>query len=346
VSWKNALLRCLLRIAPVKKQLTDKPEKILVIATTALGDTLWATPGLDSIRRSFPRAYIAVLTSPIGLQILKGHPAIDQLHLWEKPVTLWRVLSQERFDTALIFHTSQRLPLPLVALSGVGRIVGTRGLNKGLDDLLTLALPHEREHEIVRRLRMVEAIGGKIREEGLSLHLEPKEELGPWEEGRWVAIHPGAKDHYKLWPASRFGEVGRTLQERMGCKVLITGTREERGLMEEVARQIPGSQLMEKGLSLREFAALLKKMELIICNDTGTFHLACALERPVIGIYSPTDPTLCGPYKAKRAQVLSQPPTCTPCLRRACRSPFCLLQITPDELIRAAVALLSEVPVN
>jgi len=165
---KNWVIRRALRCFQKKRHKTEKPERILVVATTALGDTLWATPGLESLRASFPNSYLAVLTSPIGKEILQNNPWTNRIFLFQKPLRMVSEIYKERFDTALIFHASQRLALPLAAASGACRIVGTLGLNKGLDSLLTHPLPNDRQHEIVRRLKMVEAIGGTIEQSILS----------------------------------------------------------------------------------------------------------------------------------------------------------------------------------
>jgi ADP-heptose:LPS heptosyltransferase len=345
VSLKNALLKTFfsLRSSRARKQATDR-ERILVVATTALGDTLWATPAIESLRKSFPQAYIACLTSPIGMQILGHNPFIDTLYRLEEPMffhfwNLRKRLLAETFDTVLIFHASQRLIFPLCASIGANRIVGTAKINKGLDFLLTDPLPSVRQHEIARRLQIVEHIGGSIHAETLSIFLQPEERF-PKRNGRWVAIHPGSKDGFKRWPEKNFATVARNLQA-LGYEILITGTKEEAELMKKTADLIPGAEIADTNLPLRRFAALLEQMDLLICNDTGPFHLACALNRPVIGIYAATDPFLCGSYKASHACVISKKASCTPCLKRKCNAPFCLLQIGTCEVSEAAIKILS-----
>ena len=135
-AMKNLLLKGTVKI--LSRVLRPHPQKnrILIVATTALGDTLWATPAIENIRASFPEAYLAVLTSPIGMEIFKHNPWIDKLHLVKEPLlptffSLWKTLYKERFDTVLVFHASQRLALPLCSLLGASRIVGTAGSIKG-----------------------------------------------------------------------------------------------------------------------------------------------------------------------------------------------------------------------
>ncbi len=324
---KNWLLLLAVRLLQ-KKRAPRTKQRILVISTTALGDTLWATPALESLRKSFPEAYLAVLTSPIGEEVLRYNPWTDRIYVRS---TL-RQLQKEEFSDVVVFHASQRWALPLAALLGANRIIGTEGINKGLDVLLTDPMANRQEHEIVRRLQLIERLGAKRHAETLSFFLQPEEKttLCPGT----IALHPGSKDGFKRWPKEHFIAVGRALQKK-GANILITGTKEELALKQEVAAAIPQAQLNED-LSLRQFASMLNEVDLLISNDTGPVHLAAALKRPVLAIYSSTDPALCGPYQAKDALAIARPKTCEPCLKRKCQRPFCFLQIGPEEVINAA----------
>lgn len=344
---KNQLLTLLCRLIPIKIHTPSSGKRILIVTTTALGDTLWATPAIESLRKSFPSAFIAALTSPIGWEVLKTNPYLNQIYRFEEPLlphflSLRKRLYREKFDTILIFHASQRLIFPLCALLGASQIIGTSGINKGLDSLLTNRLPANYEHEIVRRLKIVETIGGKIHTEELSLFTNPQEKTLYLPKGKWIALHPGSKDGFKRWPAKHFATVGRALQKQLGCQILITGTNAEKRLMEEVASTIPYAQILDTNLSLHSFAHALSQVDLLISNDTGPVHVACAIHRPVIALYAATDPALCGPHKASQAIALFKGPTCTPCLKRKCQLPFCLQQIGPKEVEDLALSLLKE----
>ena len=341
----KGLLAALRPITQKKHPAEQHRQRILVVATTALGDTLWATPAIESLRKSFPDAFIGVLTSPVGMQIFQHNPDVNALYELKEPLfpkiySLWKKLYALQFDTILLFHASQRLTLPLCATLGAKRIIGTAGINKGLDSLLTDSLPKIEEHEIVRRLKMVDLIGGKRHSETLSFFLQPREHLSK-KPGRSILLHPGSKDRFKQWPWQHFATVGLALQKQLGAEIFITGTKEEEGLMRQVAGQIPGAKIAESQLPLRAFAVLMEQMDLIICNDTGPFHLACALNKPVIGIYAATNPVLCGPHLAKRAVAISRKASCTPCLKRRCREPFCQMQIGTCEVIDAALKMFA-----
>ena len=154
-------------------------------------------------------------------------------------------------------------------------------------------------------------------------------------------MHPGSKDAFKRWPKENFIELGKLIKKNLNCEILITGIKSERELMETIAQNIPGAHVDEPNGSLREFGALLNQMDLLISNDTGPVHLACALNRPVIAIYASTDPNVCGPHHAKNASVVSRRASCNPCLKRKCRLPFCFMQISPEEVYQSVKSWIS-----
>lgn len=345
MNWKSRFLIRLCRLLSRWIPRHQRPGRFLVVSTTALGDSLWATPALQALRASFPSAHIALLTSPIGEEVLRHNPWTNEILVLQEPLlahffslakTLWRL----RCDTALLFHASQRLALPLCVCSGAGRIVGTFGINKGLDPLLSQPLFNQNAHEIVRRLEIIEAVGARRITEALSYPISPTEvAVAPLFEGQWIALHPGAKDPFKRWPPEHFVSVGRSLAER-GYSIAVSGSKGELPLMEEIAAQIPGSRLFPSNASLRHYASLLRSASLLISNDTGPAHLAAALNIPVLSLFSPTDPTRCGPRSSPRSFALFKPPTCQPCLHRKCRRPFCMMQIGPEEVVKRAVDMI------
>ncbi|MBF8263540.1 MAG: glycosyl transferase, family 9 [Parachlamydiales bacterium] len=348
-SWKNRLLRFL---APKRSPSSGEPRKVqrlLVVSTTALGDTLWATPALANLRMHYPNARIAVLTRSIGMEVLQFNPHIDCLYLLREPLfvhffSLLKKLRKEHFDAALIFHASQRLVLPLCSLSHIPRIIGTAGINKGLDDLLTEPVIHQNEHEIARRLALAAQIQVPSTIETLSYYVQDDERRAAEKfigeaKRPLIAMHPGSKEPFRRWPAYCFAKVAQALQKRFDAEIFLTGTAAEFSLLQEIRTQVPNARIVPVS-SIRFLGALLERMDLVISNDTGPLHLACALKRPTISIYVSTDPMLCGPFKAPNSSVISRPPTCRPCIKRRCRDPLCFLQISPQEVIDECVKLL------
>jgi ADP-heptose:LPS heptosyltransferase len=261
---------------------------------------------------------------------------------------LYFQLRKKKLDTALIFHTSQRPILPLCALLGIHRIIGTRGINKGLDDLLTNPLEARSEHEIQRRLEIVHQTGAKELHPLLEFYLSSQD----FENAEVflkqnqipsyipiVGLHPGAKDKFKQWPPENFIRLGNLLKDHLGCQIIVTGNASEKTLVEKVAGQIKGAIAVTGDLALRTVAALIRRMSLMIANDTGPMHVAFAMQTPTLALFAPTDPKFCGPYMASRVKVIQKSRTCTPCLRKKCLEPLCMMQIGIQEAYEKALEL-------
>ncbi len=330
-------------------------QSFLIVSTTGLGDTLWATPALRCLRNSYPDSFIGLLTTRLGEQVLSRNRVVDELFVLQEPLLLsglrlLPILRKRQFDAILLFHSSQRFILPLCSLCNAAQIIGTKGLQKDLDFLLTHSIEYQAfEHEIARRLAIVEAVGVNCTPSQLEFPLQPREEQEAEEflqkshitDLPIIGLHPGAKDLFKQWPPACFVEVGKRLAEHLGCKIIVSGDKAEAGLVYHIASQIPGAVSLAGDLSIGSFAALLKQYALFITNDTGPMHLSFSMKTPTVALFGPTDPSICGPWQAPNVEIVARSRTCSPCLRKKCDEPFCLLQISPAEVYDKALQLFS-----
>ena len=335
---KNTFIKALLALAPKGKNPRSGEPRILVVSTTGVGDSLWGSPAIRALRKKHPQGYIALLTSPIGKQLFQNNPYLDEIFTLKNPALLSSIkllgtLRKKAFDTALIFHLSQRPILPLVSLVGPSKIVGTEGINKGLDHLLTDPIEQSPIHEIQRRLNIA---GCEDSSPEMELFLTEDENEAALKHlpntHLIIGMHPGAKDKYKQWDPKHFVELGRKLAKEKGATLMITGDKGEAPLAEQIASSIPGAISVAGKLPVRVTAALIEKFDLFVANDTGPMHIAFAMGTPTLAVFSPTDPKLCGPYQISHGTTFQKPRTCTPCIRKKCRSPFCMEQISPDEV--------------
>lgn len=344
---KNLLIKIFIAFAKPFIR-TNKGKRFLIVSTTGLGDTLWGTPAIRALRESYPQAYIGVLTSAMGKQVLQGNPHLNEIFVIKEPpffslLKLFPTLIQRQIATVFVFHISQRPILPFCTLIGAGRIIGTEKINKALDFLLTDRLETEQIHEIERRLKIVEAAGAKSKSKAMEFFPSAEDHakaaaLLP--SGLVIGLHPGAKDRFKQWPPSHFITLGQRLKDKLGCQIVVTGTPAEKSLVETIAKSIDGAIGIYEGVSIPTLAALLSRLSLYITNDTGPLHMACAANTPTVALFTPTDPLLCGPYFASHVTVLQKKPTCFPCLKKKCHDPFCMLQISPDEVLKTALNIL------
>jgi heptosyltransferase-1 len=152
-----------------------------------------------------------------------------------------------------------------------------------------------------------------------------------------VLINPGAGWGAKRWPVERYAAVAQGLVDR-GLRVLVNAGPGEETLAETIVRGTGGA-ITPVSCNMQQLIALTRRVGLAIAGDTGPLHLACALGRPVVGIYGPTDPSRNGPF-GTRFKVLRSPESRRDHKRRAAPEAG-LLTISPEAVLQAADELLA-----
>lgn len=362
---KNIVIKDLIALSqalnfPKKNPVGKSPPRFLIVSTTGIGDTLWGTPAIRALRKTFPQCYIGVLTNNMGFKLLEGNFDIDDFFIFQRGLKghlalpgLLAKLREKYFDTAFIFHASDRIIWPLCYFTGANEIIGISGQNKDLDFVLTQAIRSQHlKHGIETRLEIVKLVGVNNIQGTILMHLSDKNRdhvrsflrdnlIG--EDSLLIGLHPGAQKPFKCWPAENFIAVGNILIKKFGGNVIVTGNADEKALALKIASKIAGAISVAGKFSLRETAALIEKMNIFITNDTGPMHIAFAFKTPTIALFSPTNPEYCGPYNVDSAIVISKPRLCSPCIGKKCEKPLCMEQITPEEVIAHAESLLTKV---
>ena len=75
---KNHLIKGLIGLAKLFPRPKRTERRFLVVSTTGLGDTIWGVPALRALRQTYPEAYIGVLTTQTGENLLQHCPYIDE----------------------------------------------------------------------------------------------------------------------------------------------------------------------------------------------------------------------------------------------------------------------------
>jgi ADP-heptose:LPS heptosyltransferase len=358
-----------------------KPEipSILVIRPDHLGDLLFAIPGLRRLRHAFPASRIAALVGPWGEPVMARCPYVDEVMVcrfpgfqrtakrsWLEPYRiLWYdagILRARRFDLALILRFDHWWGALLTALAGIPRRVGYDVAE--VKPCLTRAIPYVAgRHEVMQNLALVNEVAERAGQE-ITWREEPlefapsaadeawAEEYLPSRDGeQWIAIHAGAGALVKQWRAPAWAAVGNALASRLGRGILLTGSREERPLAEEIARGLTVPTLVAAGeTTLSQLAALLRRCCLALGPDCGPLHLAVAVGTPTVHLYGPASAALFGPWgDPARHRVVISDWACIPCNRLDYPEsdlPLhgCVRDITVEQVITAAEEVLVNSP--
>ncbi|HXI83157.1 MAG TPA: glycosyltransferase family 9 protein [Verrucomicrobiae bacterium] len=146
----------------------------------------------------------------------------------------------------------------------------------------------------------------------------------------FAVLAPGTMWETKHWLPERFAETGRLLTQR-GLGIVVVGTSRDKDRCRIVTDLCPGAVDLSGQTSVGELAAIIKRSKVAVTNDSGSMHLAVAMETPVVSIFGPTNPVHIGPYGQPGAVVRLDLP-CSPCnYRRLSQCPFghkCMEQLT------------------
>nr|MBA2680237.1 glycosyltransferase family 9 protein [Ktedonobacteraceae bacterium] len=290
-------------------------KNILMIRLDNIGDVLMLGPAVRAVKETSPHARLTLLASPAGATAVPLLPWIDDVMVW-RPIwqdvggrmafdparerELIALLAERHFDAALIFTSFSQTPHTpgyVCYLAGVPLRAGESNEFGGSTLSTQLQSAPTEMHQVERNLRLVEQLGFVARDRTLKISLPDDvrvtipallSSVGVQSDHPYIVLHPGASAKARRYPADRFGRVAQQLTQH-GWQVLVTGVAREAELLHEVQRQAPNAHILVEKTTLAQYAALLERAALVICNDTLPMHLADAVRTPEVVLFSGTD---------------------------------------------------------
>ena len=364
-------------------------EKVLVVRPDEIGDMILSSPFFRELRNNLPSAWITVVVHPKTYNILEFCPYVNEVLTFNCDLTtgsghagnllraLWlasKCLIKRRFDLAIFPRMDVDLYYGsyVTYLSGAHFRVGYSEnaspkkikYNRGYNIFFTHILENNKlQHDLEYTLDTITSIGGTVTKKDLELWLSSEDmnyadlALREYEKGPsrlLVGFGPGSRQRKRMWPVSRFIEVGRWLVSEFNSYILVLGGKEEEFLGKEICEKIGHNVIDMVGKStLRQSAALLRKCDLFIGNDTATMHLAAAAGVPVIEISchpqsgSPSHPN--SPLRFRpwgEAHKVLQPENPIPPCSNACYSDdaHCIKGVETEKVREAVINYLRETP--
>ena len=349
-----------------------KKNRILLIGQTHLGDVLLATPAIRLAKQANPSLEIICIASSSSKGILADNPYIDGLEIVDLP---WFHERQAGFIRSIqIFFSWVRLIKKVNAemginfsstsyhrehlamwLAGIPHRIGFS--HKGFDFLLTKEVPFIQGELIARqKLRLIKTCLG-IESDNDSLipdiYIHPSterkgnqifENLCLLPGKLIIGINPGAQHGY-LWPEEHFIQLCQMIFEQWQANIIFFGTKNAEVMGERIRANLDFKTFSVAGLtSLKEYAAILRKIDLLITIDTGARHIANAVGIRTIALRHGADSVMeFGKYVATEEVLYYQAP-CSSCGKRTCPlgTLDCMTHITPEMVMKAVTMVLAE----
>lgn len=356
-------------------------EKILILNHTRLGDLVQTTPLIRALKAADPTCHITLLVNVKFAGILafaegvdatiildalqfanNGDDEPDFLAAYDTFKKLLDRLEAERFDRVVNLSHS-KLSAIFALASKAPTVAGFDSTDRGERILrgawltyFSTLLTFRRESRLNLVDLYIKAGGGEPSPVArLSLTPTPDGEekmrarmatLGVDETTPLIGVQAGASREDRRWPPSSFAAVADRLATERGGRIVLFGAPSEKALGDQVADAMttpPLNLIGETGLP--ELVSWIRRLSVLVTNDTGTMHIAAALGVPVVALFfvhARGEET--GPYTEK-AIILQADIECAPCGHQTiCDHHSCLRSTTPDDVIDAVGHLLDGRP--
>jgi heptosyltransferase-2 len=339
----------------------DRPQNIVILGPTWVGDIVMATAAFADIRRAFPAARITLLLRPGREGIVAGADYFDEVipdrsaRSLRNLAATARELRRRRFDLAILFPDSFRAGL-LARLAGIPRRAGFRRNLRG--PLLTDPVEHRYENgrfvpepmparfgKILAALG-IPSSGGRPQ---LAVTAEEEERarvrrarLGIAEGEPLVGLNPGASfGASKLWPPRRFARLGDLIAERWGARSVILAGPGEEALAREIEASMRSRPISTAAdpIPLGELKPFIRGLRLLVTTDAGPRHYAVAFRVPAVVVMGPTDPRHTAIH-LEETEVIRLDLPCSPCHLKNCPIDHrCMTGIPPEAVLERIESL-------
>ena len=327
------------------------PRKICIIKPSSLGDIIHSLPILPVLRGLLPTSRISWVINAAFRSLVEGHPHLDRVIAFERGGSgisvrgvvetsrLCAHLLEERYDLTIDLQGLLRSGLMTAATRARLR-VGMADAREGARWFYTHRVDGSRLklHAVDRIGQVALALGATDFDPTFLIPLSDEDDQWAREALADVPrprllLNLGARWLTKRWPAEHFAELARRAVREFSAGIVAVGSTGDRPLADALRRQLGPLPLLDLSgqTTLLQLAALARRSDLFVSNDTGPLHLAAAAGADVVGIYTCTDPHLTGPY-GPRAVTVQSCVWCAPSFLKTCNRLECFSELTPDRV--------------
>lgn len=324
-----------------------RPKNIVVLRFHAFGDTIITLPVLAALRKRFPEASITFVTSAEYVELFSALPMLNAVHpvttrgpRFQRLISLFPVRSGlDRPDLLLDLQRS-RLSRTLAAMllptagATFDRYAPTHALERYMEALARAGIENLKP---CFQVPFPEDLSSRTLERyGLT------ENSGPL-----VCLNPAGCWPTKNWPSERYAELGSKLAEHWNARILLLGTDNVREGAHAIERELGDRAINLVGKTTPlEALAIIRRLSLMVSDDSGLMHLAWTNGVPAIGIFGASRSVWSRPLGKHTRHLGSEDLSCGACMQENClrNDRICLTRITVEEVFGLCSELLGSRP--
>ena len=279
----------------------SKPEHILVIRLSAMGDVAMTIPVLRALTNQYPDLKLTVLTKAFFKPLFRD---IANVSVYEADIKgdhkgifglykLSRLLKKTGFESVADLHNVLRSNLLKFFFFGkkVIQIDKGRAEKKALTSgkiFEQLKTTHQRYADVFEHLGYPIDLSNPIAPKGSKLTANAIQLIGE-DSKPLIGIAPFAAFKGKAYPLSQMQKVIEALSK--GNKVLLFGAKgNEANQLQDIADKNDSIINLAGKLSLNDELDVISNLELMISMDSGNAHLAAMQGVKVLTVWGVTHP--------------------------------------------------------
>jgi len=322
-----ALFRVLSRFfPPVANPLPKEPRLILIFSTAGIGDALFDTAAVRSLRIAYPHARIIVCAHRKRRTVFLHDPDVDEVVPYGKsPVYTFLLIKRfrrDRPDLVILLRINEEV-VPVAYLINRRALFGGTWKSGRFTHLLSQGVSRdEGTHILLHAMAIAEAaggVGGVMRMNYSVSDAEVSEivtRFKTWAKKPFVIFQAGGGKtlSWRDWPVNAYIQTIIWLQRISDIGIVITGGWDNKETASLIEKSCPGVINLCCKTTLEETAALLTLATMLVTTDTGVLHLGYALECPTLAILHYASPSrLVGPTDLSVGhEIVELPPAADP----------------------------------
>ena len=290
-------------------------KNIAIFIALQLGDLLCIIPAVRALKNHLPNVNVTLITLPGSKFIVErfpqyfnnfipfpGYPGLpEQVFDESKFSDFLSLMNNKNFDLVIQMQGNGSIVNSMIDQFGAKQTAGFRLNNDSSRDPKYYLIYPDHGHEIERHLALMHHLGIPSSDRDLEFPVDTTDEdefrstglnLRP---GTYICVHPGSRGSWRRWPPSYFAALADECAAK-GFEIVITGTKEETELGEQVAACMDSTPVLTMGrTTLGAVAVLIRDSFGLISNCTGVSHIAAALKKRSIIISLDGEPERWGP---------------------------------------------------
>ena len=321
--------------------------KVLIIRCGALGDLVYATSVIDALKAQYgENTIIDFVSTPGSSKIFEKDSRIHHIFpLKHKKIPL--LLSQQKKE---VVKASKKEPYDLLINFEFGQqfrsLVEAIQAKRKVGALVqNIVFPPEIVHMVdIIRYMFKDVVSKNVYEQsfprliGTNINTMRKKYNLP---EHFIIISPSNSHqkrniiNYRAWPNEHWKKLLQKLSST-SLPVVLIGNKNEEEFFKHL-QPYPENVIDLVGKTpLSDLISVIELADALVATDTGTAHIASAVNTEVFALIGPTPANQTGPYQTKhnKVHIISMHLPCSPCYKsevmKQCKANICMQQITPE----------------